>query len=285
MAVDPRSGRPTVALLTDPTLPSLGPDDAPLVAAFEAAGWATIPCQWREPVAGHDLALIRSCWDYAAHRDEFLERLAEWADLVPLWNPLDTVRWNSSKRYLLELQSRGHALPATVIVEAGASTTLADAMRAIDSTGVVVKPLIGAAGIDTWRTSAADDPRWEQRRGAVLVQAFVPEIESEGELSLVWFRDGYSHAVNKRPAAGEFRVQAEHGGRTTAMVPSQDVIRQAERVLASVAHPWSYARVDGVVSGGCFVLMELELVEPELFFRHAPRAATRFVATLTASRG
>lgn len=278
-----RSGQPTVALLTDPTLPALGPDDAPLVAAFQEAGWTLVPSQWRAPQAGHDLALIRSCWDYAAHREEFLVRLSEWAGHTPLWNPIQTVIWNSSKRYLLELASAGQHLPQTIIIETGATMTLAEAMVEAGSGSVVVKPVIGAAGIDTWQTSEPGDARWHDRRGAVLVQEYIPEIERDGELSLIWFRDGFSHAVVKRPCAGEFRVQAEHGGTTETIVPSPIVLRQAERLLASVSHPWIYARVDGVVSKGRFVLMELELVEPELFFRFAPTAATRFVATLTAT--
>lgn len=274
-----------MALLTDPTLPALGPDDAPLVAAFQQAGWTPIPCHWREPVAGHDLAVIRSCWDYAVHRGEFLGRLSEWTDHATLWNPIQTVTWNSSKQYLLEMVTQGHLLPRTIIVEPGAAMTVADAMVEVRSGTVVIKPVVGASGIDTWRTSSAADPRWERRQGAVLVQEFMPEIELAGELSLIWFQDGFSHAVVKWPRAGEFRVQEEHGGMTETTVPSSDVLGQAERVLASVTHPWVYARVDGVVSEGRFMLMEIELVEPELFFRYAPTAATRFVAALTAALG
>lgn len=279
-AVGESVGPPTVALLTDASHPSLGPDDVPLVEAFTRAGWRPVARQWRAPAPGHQLAVVRSCWDYAACSDEFLIAAAAWADHAPLCNPLETLRWNASKRYLLELSTAGLPLPETRIVEAGDPLTLAAAMADVAATDVVVKPLVGASGMDTWRTDDPGDARWAARKGAVLVQRFMPEILDTGELSLVWFRDGYSHAVRKRARGGEFRVQEDHGGRTEPADVPADILKQAERVLGAVDRAWWYARVDGIVSQGRFVLMELELIEPELFFRHAPGSAARFVRAL-----
>lgn len=275
--------RPTVALLTAPTWPSLSPDDTTLVQAFERAGWHARPQQWRDPVQRDDLALIRSCWDYVEHHEDFLHQLRAWDATTTLLNPVETVTWNASKRYLLDLRDSGVTVPPTRIIEDDPSATLADAMTSLGVGDVVVKPMIGAGGGSTWRTRDPEDERWSLRGAAVVVQPFVPAILDAGEISLIWFGDGFSHAVLKRPTAGEFRIQTAYGGRVEAYLPPREVLDQAEMVLEVLPHRWAYARVDGIVTEGRFILMEVELVEPELFFRFAPNAAERFVATLLAS--
>lgn len=274
------SGR-RIALLTDPAHPALASDDAALREACAAAGWDARPVQWREPTAGFSLAMVRSCWDYVAHHSEFLAALAEWATRTTLVNPYDTVVWNADKRYLLDLRERGVAIPATRVVAAGDRASLADMMTSLGCEEVVVKPVIGAAGRATWRTRDRTDPRWNAARsGDVLVQPFIPEVVRDGEWSLMYFGGAYSHAVVKRSARGEFRVQTDHGGTVEPATPSPAVQEAVAALLDRVPHRWSYARIDGVVRGDTFLLMEAELIEPELFFRGDTARAVRCLAAL-----
>ena len=262
-------------------MPALSPDDQLLLAALEAGGARVRVAQWRGPVLEDAVAVVRSCWDYAADPVGFLDACAGWSAAGRLLNPLETIRWNLDKRYLGELAAAGVEMPETVHVAADAPRSLADVIADLGGGEVVVKPCVGASGIGAWRSADPGDPRWHEGAGVDrLVQRFVPGVVEDGELSLTWFRDGYSHAVRKRVRAGEFRVQEEHGGTVEIAHPDRGIVVAAERVLAAVSHDWWYARVDGVVERGRFLLMELELVEPELFFRWGEGSAARLARLL-----
>ena len=114
----------------------------------------------------------------------------------------------------------------------------------------------------------------------MLVQPFLPEIVAEGEWSLLFLGGQYSHAVKKRSRAGEFRVQADFGGSVEADVPRGAIVAQAEAIVAHLPQPWLYARVDACESAGALVLMELELIEPDLFLGQHPSAPRRFASAL-----
>jgi glutathione synthase/RimK-type ligase-like ATP-grasp enzyme len=86
---------------------------------------------------------------------------------------------------------------------------------------------------------------------------------------------GFSHGAIKRAAAHEFRVQTEHGGSVDLIEISDDLIEQGANVLAALPETPVYARVDGIVRDGRLLLMELELIEPNLFLELQPGADTR----------
>jgi glutathione synthase/RimK-type ligase-like ATP-grasp enzyme len=268
-----------VVLLTGANYPHLAADDRVLAEAFRAAGVTVTIQRWQDPAPTADLALIRSCWDYTDAPEHFLATLEELALRMPLWNPLATVRWNLDKRYLVELAEAGAPVPPTCVIPAGERPALDSVLTALDTEEVVLKPAVGAGGTDTWRITRGDEARWAAAVGgrAALVQPFLHEVLTSGEVSMTFLDGDYSHAVVKHAAAGEFRVQEEHGGRVTAWQAPQEVIAMGHAVLAAVHHPWHYARVDGIVTAEGFRLMELELVEPELFFRYHQGAAERFV--------
>ena len=116
--------------------------------------------------------------------------------------------------------------------------------------------------------------------GGVLVQKFLPEVMDDGEWSIVFLQDTYSHAVRKRPRPGEFLVQEEYGGTAERAEPSPDMLETARRAVAAVGNATLYARVDGVVTGGELQLMELELIEPWLYLSNDPGAAQRFAEAI-----
>jgi glutathione synthase/RimK-type ligase-like ATP-grasp enzyme len=274
-------GRPQLLLLTEPALPELTDDDLPLLQAFRDAGWDARPAVWSDPIPDADVAIIRSTWDYVGRLDEFLDVLDATARRMQLWNPAETVRWNADKGYLLELSRAGIPMPATTVVRRGSTLDFGAVLGELGADEVVVKPLVGAGGSRTWRGRAGDDVAWAASlaNSDVLVQRYVPEVATAGEWSLVFFGDTYSHAVIKHPGAGEFRVQEQYGGSWRAATPQSWMIRAAERVLESIPHSWRYARIDGIVVGGEFLLMEAELIEPQCFFPAAPGSAGMLVGS------
>src|SRR5690606_28946244 len=158
------------------------------------------------------------------------------------------------------LSRAGIPMPATTVVRRGSILDFGAVLGELGADEVVVKPLVGAGGSRTWRGRAGDDVAWAASlaKSDALVQRYVPEVATAGEWSLVFFGDTYSHAVIKHPGAGEFRVQEQYGGSWRAATPQSWMIRAAERVLESIPHSWRYARIDGIVVGGEFLLMEAE---------------------------
>jgi glutathione synthase/RimK-type ligase-like ATP-grasp enzyme len=278
-----------VAFATWRGLPALSKDDCMAVAALARRGVTAEPAVWDDPAvpwADYSAVVVRSTWDYHHRPAEFLGwiRRLESAG-VTLWNPAPVLRWNLDKRYLAELEQRGVAVVPTQILPQGSDRTLGSVLDASDWDEVVVKPAISASAHETWRSSrartAADSSRFAVLlEGAdVLVQPYQPAIE-RGEWSFCFFGGHYSHAVLKRPRPGDFRVQAELGGSVLAQNPGTLLRREAEEVTRLIPGRWLYARVDACEVGGSLLLMELELIEPTLFFHADAAAPDRFAEAL-----
>lgn len=280
----------TVAFLTTAEV-GISEDDALLVEPLRRRGIEAVPLVWdAEPPATPPAGIVvRSCWDY--HRKQAAFR--GWLDAaertrVPVWNRPSVLRWNLDKRYLHELAARGVAIPATAFVPQGEAPALREILAEHGLTEVVVKPAVSLSADRTWRSDPGQADAHQAAfaailaDGAALVQALVPEVLRDGELSLMFFDRKFSHAVRKRPAAGDFRVQVDHGGTREPATPPAWVIERAAACLAMVPAPLLYARVDGVVVGEHFVLMELELLDPVLFFQFEPAAAGRVAAAIAA---
>jgi glutathione synthase/RimK-type ligase-like ATP-grasp enzyme len=276
---------PRIALATYAAFPDLPADDQIFQRALERRGAQVLPVLWDARVdwAAFDIVVVRSCWDYHLRHAEFLA----WIDRVEragavLHNAPAILRWNSDKRYLRDLEQAGVDVVHTRWVDDSAEPpTLAAVLAEEGWDEVVIKPAISASANDTFRIPAGQVAEWEgrframTRRGPAMIQPFVPEIEREGEWSLVFIGAAFSHAMLKQPGPGDFRVQAEHGGSQRRAVPAPGLIRAAQSVLASAPGATAYARVDGCVVNGHFRVMELELLEPTLYFTEGPEAAER----------
>jgi glutathione synthase/RimK-type ligase-like ATP-grasp enzyme len=246
--------------------------------AVEAAAWDDPAIDWRRFGA----VVVRSCWDYTARLADFLA----WADRVAaetaLWNPPALLAWNARKTYLRDLAARGVDIVPTEWLPPGSAASLDDIARARGWSEVVVKPIVSASATDTFRIPAAQalqaQPLLDRllRGSGALVQPFLPEIQSAGEWSLVFFSSGYSHAVGKRPAPGDFRVQLEHGGSLRRRHAPEALIAAARRAADALPPPWLFARVDGVEAAGRFLVMEVECIEPELYLAGDRELAGRF---------
>lgn len=275
-----------IALVTCVELPEPDRDMAPLEAALRAAGLSCAVVGWDDPSVDWSrfrLALLRATWNYPLMRDAFLDWAARVEAVTRLWNPLALVRWSSHKRYLLELEARGIPIAPTVLVPRGRGLTLGEILDARNWDEVVVKPAVSAGSYRTMRTSRTRLRQGEEHlrdlvaERDVLVQQYLPSVEGHGERALVWIDGALTHAVRKAPRFEGDREQVSPMAMSIA--PAEAAL--AERVLATIETPMLYGRID-VAPGpdGRPVVMELELVEPSLFFPQSPAALDRMVRAL-----
>lgn len=274
-----------VDLATCRERPELTAGDALLARALEARGAEVRPLPWDEiVVAAADVVCLRSTWDYHRRWGEFRRWIGAFEERPGrLWNPLATVLWNADKRYLQALGAAGVRLPLTHWVEPGERPDCERFFREAGTSRAVLKPRVSATAYSTHlleRGDRLDDATWAPLESVgSLLQAFVPEI-ADGEASLMFVDGRFTHAVRKHPSAGEFRVQHDYGGRIEALEPSPALQEFAERVFEVIAYDWLYARVDVVETAAGPILMELELIEPDLFLTREPSAAERLAEAL-----
>jgi len=279
-----------ICFVTCRTWPEISESDRLVQQALEARGATVEARAWNAPEAdwdGFDAIVLRSNWDYHFNPDAFLG----WLDRLEragarIWNPPALVRWNLTKAYLLELARAGVPTVATVILADATRAGLEAVMAARGWSRVVMKPVISASAHDTRLVSGAtmDEAVAALESGTirrpVLVQPFVEEIQTRGEWSLVFIDGELTHAVLKRPAPDEFRVQPRLGGTVETPPPPDGVRAVARAALAALPVPPLYARIDGVETTAGFLIMEVEVNEPGLFFPYAPAAADRFAEAL-----
>jgi len=259
---------------------------AALVPACRDRGLELRPVAWDDPRLDPDgfaALVVGTTWDYTRRPAEFLGVLARLAARRPLLNPLGTVRWNAEKTYLGDLAGRGVAVVPTLTCDGSDDAAVAGAFDAFGADEVVVKPLVGAGADGQLRLRRgaplpARPPRADARW---MVQPYLPSIETEGELSFVFFDRALSHVVRKVPAAGDYRIQARHGGRESRHEPAAADLAAAHAVLDAVEGPLLLARVDLVRdAAGGLLLMELELIEPYLYPEQGPETGERFAQAL-----
>jgi glutathione synthase/RimK-type ligase-like ATP-grasp enzyme len=239
-----------------------------------AVVWDEEEADWSE----FDLCLVRSTWDYHEKHRRFLAWARQLEAGAQLRNPADVIAWNSEKTYLRELGAAGVRIVPTVWVDRDDGTELEEVLVGEGWEEAVVKPTIdlGARNLHRARVgegAAALELALRQSPTA-MVQPFLPSVEAEGELSLVYIAGELSHVVRKRPAPGDFRVQSIWGGTVSRDEPTGAEVELADQALAQLREPPLYARVD-LVSGpdGNPCLIELELIEPNLYLKEHPPAA------------
>jgi glutathione synthase/RimK-type ligase-like ATP-grasp enzyme len=275
-----------VAMITWSGLPEGAESEQLLLPHLAAAGVETRIVDWRTAEASFsqfDLVVLRSCWDYHLRGAEFTEWLRRTASSVPVLNDVKTVLWNRDKFYLEELAAMGIGIAPTIFVN-GSGPISSSAWEEMGSwKQSVVKPAVSASAHNTWLFDSAAIPAENELKSKMeaqpfLIQQFIPEIATQGEISFIYIDGRYSHAALKRPAAGDFRVQKEHGGSAELFHPDSALLDQANEIAEMVAQVRDslYCRIDAVARDGKLVLMELELIEPELFLGLAEGAAERF---------
>lgn len=259
--------------------------------AIAERGWEGSEVAWDLPDvdwSSFAAVVIRSTWDYQRRYEEFREVLEsiERSGTLLLNSPA-IVRWNIDKRYLRELEQRGvRIVPTEWLSCFGSGSELFLLFDRFRTAELVVKPTIGANADDTYRLLVESTANWSEVEAVfqtkpLMVQPFLESIVTEGEYSLFYFDGVFSHAVRKRPAPGDFRVQEEHGGEITTFHPGEDLLKAGQIAMNALPEPVLYGRVDLVrLADGNWGVIEIELIEPSLYFPYDPESIERFAVAL-----
>ncbi len=278
---------PNCALLTISDRDGWFIDDDLVHEPLRALGWDVHDVPWTETVDWNqfDVVVIRSPWDYQLDPSRFFDVLESIdKSSATLFNSLNTVRWNINKSYLFDLEKRGIEIIPTYQFSSVTIADLREAEKQLSSENWIMKPIVGANADDTFRIrrGTGDAELCELcslfKNMDCLVQPFMEQVPIEGEFSVIFFDGNASHSVVKRVRKGDFRVQEEHGGSVRPLLnPEPALVAAAEKTMSVLDEVPLYARVDLVrTPENRFALMELELIEPSLYFRFAQQAAGEF---------
>ncbi|MBX9614444.1 MAG: transporter [Caulobacteraceae bacterium] len=260
-----------------------------LSGALAMADIQAVPTAWTDHVedasalSGFPLVLGVLTWGYYERHTDWLNATRLWGEAgVRIANPASVLGWNSDKAYLQHLEAAGLAIPPTLWTDAVTQDQVEAAYDRFETDTVIVKPTVSGGA---WKTSrlSRGDTLIDAPDGRAMIQPFLPELVANGELSLLFFGGWFSHAVLKRARAGDFRIQVQYGGQyETVLSPPTEAIVLAEQVLAAIAEPLLYARIDLVETPGGWVLMEAELIEPDFYLSEAPDGGRLFAEAVRA---
>ncbi len=284
---------PSIAFITEPNPSRIDAAETAILRELEKQGATTTLLPWDAPASvlkKHDLLVAKTAYNYYRYISEFrdfLERVENTG--LTMQNPPETILWNLEKTYLQELESKGFSPAPTMWIPRGKAPNLAKEMRTRGWEKVVLKPTISAGSFNTWVTTPddvldiADDFEEALKTQSYMMQRFLPEAISVGEWSLVFINGDISHTILKTPKKGDFRVQKQYGGNYRKLEAPDFVRNIAKKIITSLPTVPLYGRVDGIVSRDQFFLMELELIEPDLYFNICPEALPRFADALLAA--
>lgn len=267
-------------------------EDRLVQEALERQGLRVHRTNWDHPDfdwSSTDFILFRTCWDYSSRFLEFskwLERVKKQSNLI---NSASQIEWNINKHYLEDLMDRGILVPPTKIITPKNKTSLKEWQEELEWDEMVLKPVVSAGGRHTYRIPKAKIDDYESifrtliEQEAMLLQPFLQQIITKGELALMLIDGKVSHAVLKRAKAGDFRVQDDFGGSVEDYQANAEEIAFAEKVIAACPEKPVYARVDLVWDNDDRIaLSEIELIEPEMWFRKNPAAADDLAKAIVA---
>ncbi len=265
-------------------------EDRLLIDALERGGSEVRRASWEGPLdyQADEILVFRTTWNYFAECDRFLAWLNQIPHPAQLCNSLSLVHWNLDKRYLFDLQRAGVLIIPTLVSTKSKPLPLAAALEAWpEAAEYIIKPVRSQTAYLTYRLLPNEmtdsNPLWAElsRDRDFFIQPFMPSIVNEGEYSFIVIGGVCTHAVLKKPKANDFRVQDDHGGTVHphTVHPHERLFAEAA-VLACPEMPY-YARVDAIVDqAGKLRVMELEVIEPELFLRFNPPAAATLADSL-----
>jgi len=287
-----------IALATCGNLPEWEQDDRSLHRALETAQitfdlipWDAAGVRWSDYAA----CLIRTTWDYMERRDEFTAWIQEVSEKTQVLNPPEVLVWNTHKSYLRALEKEGVPIAPTEWLPQGQTARISNLMRDRGWSRGFLKPQVGATARETLRfnrdTVGAAQAHVERvlQTESLMLQPYLQSVEAEGEISLLFFDETLSHAVRKVPVEGDYRVQDDFGASDFAIEPPPSTLDIAQHALVTsrrllgISEKLLYGRADFLrMDDGRYVINELELVEPSLFFRHSESAPHRLVDALRA---
>ncbi len=246
-----------------------------VVVLLSAHGPSVEPVVWDDPRVNWNAyrrIIIRSVWDYHLKIQHFLSWLTMLKqDNLYVCNPVDVLIWNHHKFYLEGMSKKGVPIIPSRFLRRGGVSELYQAIHETSWEVIVIKPAVSATAFDLLKIHRSKLENHSQaidlliNKHDVILQEFKPEIYQDGEWSFIYFNRQFSHAVIKQPREGDFRVQSDFGGSLDLVQPSDNFLMQVEAIVNTFEEDLLYCRVDGIILKGQFVLMEIELIEPELF--------------------
>lgn len=268
-------------------------EDLFLQEALEKEGLKVYRTNWDNPTfdwSSCTAVVFRTIWDYFDRYDEFEPWFEKANHKTKMINSYPTIKWNLDKHYLNDLDKKGVEICPTVFVEAGDQRSLEQVLKETSWTDFVIKPVISGGGRHTYKLTLEESPNYEKvyleliANEAMMIQEFQTHVVSDGEISLVMVDGIYQHAVLKIAKKGDFRVQDDFGGSVHVYTPTKDEIALAEQSIAACDEKPFYGRVDIIKNNdGKNCISELELIEPELWFRNNPLAAEALALAISKS--
>ena len=260
-------------------------EDRLLKEALERAGFRVHRTNWDDEEfdwTSTEFIFFRTTWDYFDRYDEFAPWLEDVCTKTKLINPKSLIYWSLDKHYLNDLERAGIRIPATQFIEAGDSRILAAIIEELDWNEFILKPAISGAARHTYRFTKDQAIEHEAifseliAQEALLIQEFQTQILTRGEVAFMVFGGKFSHAVLKKAKPGDFRVQDDFGGTISNYQPSEEEITFVEKAFAACQPTPVYARIDVIWNNeNELCIGEIELIEPELWFRMDDEAADR----------
>lgn len=244
---------------------------------YDVISWSKTDVDWSQ----YDFAVIRTTWDYTKRRDEFLIKLGQIESYgCRVLNPISVIKWNSHKSYLKVLEAKNVKIIESYFLDENTAEQLESKLD--QDLEYVIKPVVGASADHIRilnKINVVDEVKKLSDPKNWFIQPFIKEV-LDGERSLFYFNSEFSHACIKVPKAGDFRVQEEHGGLITHYAPNKEDFNFAESVLKAVKHKLLYCRIDFLETKSGPKLIELELIEPSLYFRVTEKSAFNFINAL-----
>lgn len=278
-----------VVLLTMDSLEGFECYDHLLFEPLSELGWQAEEISWRKDNVNwddFDAVIVRSTWDYQSDPQKFLlilERINR--SSAVLFNDLATLKWNMNKTYLADLKKRGVDIVPTVWDKKFSFEKLLNYFNLFNREEIIIKPNISANADNTFYLKKSEiESKKEELENIFesrdfMAQPFMQSILSEGEYSFFYFGGQYSHTILKTPKPNDFRVQEEHGGLLKLVNSNTKLQNIGSGIIKKLTATPLYARVDLVRdSDDNFLLMELELIEPSLYFNMDVSAARKFAS-------
>lgn len=278
-----------LALLTCKKLPNLTESDQLLIPALakhsitaKAVIWDDETVNWTD----FDYLIFRNTWDYYEKQQDFDFWLTKIEKLgIKTLNSISIINQNKHKFYLRDFQKKGIAILPTVFIDKTENLNLSEIIPN-HWKKAVIKPAYSAGSYQTQVFEIDDIEKINQQYKPIaaekelLLQEFMPQIQTLGETSFIFFNKKFSHAVNKKPVEGEFRIQSQFGGKYKLVQPEQELVNKAQKIVNTFQGDLLYARVDGIVIENELHLMEVECIEPDLYFNLSENSQTKFVTAL-----
>ena len=261
-------------------------DDEPLMEELQKRGYSSVRISWDEKNVDWSIfkcVVFRTTWDYFERYDQFSVWLEKVNKLTKLCNPLHIIKWNVDKHYLVDLEKQGIPIVPSRFLEAGSGEQIIQILEEMNWSEGVIKPCIAGGARLTYRINKENCEHVQQElqkwldAEAFIIQPFMSHVMEVGEDTLMVMNGTYTHAIRKVAKPGDFRVQDDYGGTVHKLDPTPEQMELAEKTMAACGELLAYGRVDMVKdNNGNWVLMELEVIEPELWIRFDTASASPF---------